>query len=52
MFPTLEERYERYAAWCLILRVQPASYERWRQLLGLVPEYKPIAWHAHEISHA
>jgi hypothetical protein len=34
-----EQRYERYAAWCRILGVKPASIDTWRRETAKICEY-------------
>ena len=36
--PSELDRYERYAAWCQLLNVKPASFETWRREAERIPE--------------
>jgi len=38
MFLTREQRYERYAAWCKMLGVEPASFDSWEYESKKIPE--------------
>jgi hypothetical protein len=38
MFPTPDERYERYQVWCWILGVEPAPFECWKREVERIPE--------------
>jgi hypothetical protein len=33
-----ETRYARYCAWCTLLRIEPASFERWQRMVSSLPE--------------
>ena len=44
-FPTPEERYYRYVAFCMLLGQEPLSKADWLwQTWRLVPNKEPIAW--------
>ena len=40
MMPTERQRYERYAAYCLILDVQPLEFAGWRKESAKIPEIR------------
>ena len=44
MFPTREERYFRYVAWCVLLEVEAMPKEDYFRELAKIPEHKPIGW--------
>lgn len=41
-FDSPARRYERYAAWCKRLGIEPASRSTWRGVLAKIPELKII----------
>ena len=40
MMPTERQRYERYAAYCLMLDVQPLEFAGWRKESAKIPEIR------------
>lgn len=52
MFPTREERYYRYVAWCVLLEVQPLEKDAYFRELAIIPEHTPIGGiRTHDAAH-
>lgn len=42
MMPTERQRYERYAAYCLMLDVQPLEFAGWRKESDRIAEFQGL----------
>lgn len=46
MFPTPEERYYRYVAWCVLLEVEAMPKDAYLREVAKIPEHLPLGWTA------
>jgi hypothetical protein len=44
MFPTPKQRYDRYAAWCRLLEVEPLTFTGWLWQMAKIPEHLPVSY--------